>query len=630
MTQWSIDKARQTYNIAHWSSGYFDINDAGHLVAKPDRQHGIDLYELAQEIKAQGLSLPVLVRFSDILSDRVDALNQAFVQAKHSHGYQGAYTAVYPIKVNQQRSVVQAILKRGIDTVGLEAGSKPELLAVLAQIPVGGVVVCNGYKDREYIRLALIGLALGIRVTIVVEKPSELELILQESAQLGITPVLGVRVRLASIGAGKWQNTGGEKAKFGLAAAQILDLVRRLHQAKRLDCLQMLHFHLGSQIANIRDIQRGMQECARFYAELRDLGANIVCVNVGGGLGVDYEGTRSRSACSMNYSLQEYANNIVHALHEVCRLEGLPHPAIISESGRALTAHHALLITNVIDSERVPAAEDLQAPAADAPQLLRDLWQRYQDLGKQPLRVSVVEAYHDAVHWLSEAHGLYGHGVLSLAQRAQAEGLYFAICRQVQALLHAGRRSQRDLLDELNEKLADKYFCNFSLFQSMPDVWAIQQIFPVVPLHRLDEAPTRRAVLQDITCDSDGRIDHYVDSDGVESSLPLHAWNNGDHYLLGIFMLGAYQEILGDMHNLFGDTDSVHVQLDESGAYQLGLALRGDSVDKVLRCVHFDPEDLMDLYRAKIDGADKLSAQQRQAYFAAFSEGMRGYTYLED
>ena len=628
MTQWSIDKARQTYNIAHWSNGYFDINEAGHLVAKPDRQQSIDLYQLSKEIKDLGLSLPVLVRFSDILNDRVDTLTRAFAKAKQRHDYQGHYTAVYPIKVNQQRSVVQAILERGIDSVGLEAGSKPELLAVLAQIPVGGVVVCNGYKDREYIRLALIGLSLGMRVTIVVEKPSELELILDESARLGITPVIGVRARLASISAGKWQNSGGEKAKFGLAAAQILELVQRLAQVGKLDCLQMLHFHLGSQIANIRDIQRGMQECARFYAELRRLGAGIQCVNVGGGLGVDYEGTRSRSACSMNYSAQEYANNIVHALWEVCQAQALPQPAIISESGRAITAHHALLITNVIDSECVPHAEGLSAPAADAPQLLQDLWQRYQALGQRPLQVSVVEAYHDAVHWLSEAHGLYSHGVLGLEQRAQAEGLYFAICRQVQALLHVGRRSQRTLLDELNEKLADKYFCNFSLFQSMPDVWAIQQIFPVVPLHRLEQAPTRRAVLEDITCDSDGRIDHYVDSDGIESSLPLHQWNNGEQYLLGIF--GAYQEILGDMHNLFGDTDSVHVRLDGKGGYRLDLAVRGDSVDTVLRYVHFNPEDLLQLYQAKIESAPGLSEAQRQDYFAALSEGMRGYTYLED
>ncbi|MFA7098203.1 MAG: biosynthetic arginine decarboxylase, partial [Gammaproteobacteria bacterium] len=560
MTNWTIQEARETYNIAHWGNGYVDTNDRGHLVVRPDRRSdrpGIDLYELAEEIKGAGLTLPVLVRFTDILHDRIDTLCGAFARAMEVDDYRGRFTAVYPIKVNQQRRVVEEILAHGGARVGLEAGSKPELMAVLALADQrGGVVVCNGYKDREYIRLALIGLQLGHRVHIVVEKLSELELVIQEAQNLQVKPLLGVRVRLASIGAGKWQNTGGEKAKFGLSAAQVLRMVNRLTEVGMLDALQLLHFHLGSQIANIRDVQRGLREAARYYAELHRLGARIATVDVGGGLGVDYEGTRSRSFCSMNYSVQEYANNVVHVLWEICAAEGLPHPDIITESGRAMTAHHAVLITNVIDVEQVPG--NGIAPAGDdEPLIIQDLWQALASLSSR----SALETYHDAVHWLSEAQAMYTHGVLTLEQRARIEHLYFAICREVRPLLQATTRAQREAVDELNEKLADKYFCNISVFQSIPDVWAIDQIFPIVPLHRLDERPDRRVVIQDLTCDSDGRIDHYVDREGVEATLPLHAIQPGKPYLLGIFMVGAYQEILGDMHNLFGDTDSVNVEL---------------------------------------------------------------------
>ncbi len=630
MIDWTIQKARDTYNIAHWSSGYFDINAKGHLICRPDgrAEHaGIDMFELSREIKTAGLSLPVLVRFSDILRHRVETLCSAFDRAMKADSYSGHYTSVYPIKVNQQKSVVEKILARDDGRVGLEAGSKPELLAVLAlSRQDGGVVVCNGYKDREYIRLALIGKALGHRVYIVVEKPNELEMVIQESENLNITPLIGLRMRLASIGAGKWQNTGGDKSKFGLSASQVLDAIARLRTASLLSSLQMMHFHMGSQIANIQDIQLGMREAARYYAEFRANGADIKVLNVGGGLGVDYEGTRSRSFCSMNYSVDEYAHNIVHAITVICAEKKLPHPDIVTESGRAMTAHHAVLITNVVDTESAPGADSVPKASDNEPAIIRDLWQTLATLSDR----SVVEAYHDAAYRLTEAQGMFSHGVLTLAQRARAEQIYFAICWKVRELLLPASRTHREILDELNEKLADKYFCNFSLFQSMPDHWAIDQIFPVVPLNRLNEPPTRRGVMQDITCDSDGSIDLYVDGEGIDSTLPLHPLRENEPYLLGIFLVGAYQEILGDMHNLFGDTDSIHVELKPDGGHQLSQPMQGDTVDSVLRYVHFNADDLLVSYRAKIERAKSLSMKNRETYLVELSEGLKGYTYLEE
>ncbi|WP_303909326.1 biosynthetic arginine decarboxylase [Thiohalomonas denitrificans] len=623
---WTIQQARTGYNIAHWGEGYFDINDRGHISVHPERDpgRGIDFHELAKGLSAAGLTFPVLVRFAGILHDRVRTLVDAFGSAMAEDGFQGGYTAVYPIKVNQQRAVIEEILHAGNGQVGLEAGSKPELMAVLAMAPRDGTIICNGYKDREYVRLALIGTALGHRLHIVIEKLSELRLIIEESRALGIEPLLGVRVRLASIGKGNWQNTGGEKAKFGLSSLQVLEVITRLQEAELLNSLRLVHVHLGSQIANIRDIQRGMREVARFYAELRRYGAPVESVDVGGGLGVDYEGTRSRSFYSMNYSIEEYARAIVHTLWEVCAEQQLPHPAIITESGRAMTAHHAVLVTNVIDVEQAPDGPPGAAPAADAPMLVHDLWNGLSGLYSR----SALEVYHDAVHWVSEAQSMFTHGLLTLEQRAEVEQLYFAICRRVLDLLSPERRAHREVIDELHEKLADKYFCNFSLFQSLPDVWGIGQVFPIMPLHRHDQEPTRRGILQDLTCDSDGRIDAYVDREGIEASLPLHEVQAGEQYLLGFFLVGAYQEILGDMHNLFGDTDSVNVEQDPDGGYRLVGATQGDSVDELLRYVEFDPEVLMQAYRKKVAGAD-FSEQHRTLFLGALAAGLQGYTYLE-
>lgn len=622
-----LDKAAASYNIPHWSEGYFTINRTGHLSARPAAGgQEVDLYELVQELRKLGLAPPILVRFTDILRHRIDTLCAAFDQSMTSCGYTGGYTAAYPIKVNQQRRVVTDILAHGGERVGLEAGSKSELLAVLALASKPGrMVLCNGYKDKEYIRLALMGQELGHRVHVVIEKPSEIDLVLEESARLGIVPLLGLRLRLASVGLGRWQNTGGEKSKFGLDPAQVLQLIEHLRQAGRLDCLRLMHFHLGSQIPNIRDIQRGLTEAARFYAELRHLGADIRVLDVGGGLAVDYQGTGSREFCSMNYTVTEYANNVVHAIWEVCEQEALPHPGIVTESGRAMAAHHAMLVTQVIDVTPAPGREAPTPAAEHESRVIQELWRAYLELSPR----TATETYHDAQHWLAEAQGMFVHGGLSLTERARVEGLYFTVCQRVRGLLSPASRSHREVLDELNEKLADKYVCNFSLFQSLPDAWAIDQIFPVVPLHRLDEEPTRHAVIHDLTCDSDGQLKRYVDARGLEASLPLHSLRDGEPYVLGVFLLGAYQEILGDVHNLFGDSHSANVELSSGGGYRILDPLRGETVRDVLRHVHMDGERLMETYRQQGQEAG-LTPDRLHACLDALRAGLDGYTYLED
>ncbi len=625
MSEWPVQRSRDLYNIAYWSDGFFDINEQGRVVAYPDghRNHlGIDLIELADTMHQAGLTLPILVRFTDILKSRFSRLKNAFNRAIKEYDYQGNFLGVYPVKVNQQRRVLEEVVKVG---GGLEAGSKPELLAVLALSQQGSVIVCNGYKDREYIRLALIGQRLGYRVYIILEKLSELDIVLSEAKKMGVEPCLGIRVRLATTGAGKWQDTGGEKSKFGFSAIQILSIVERLKQENQISLLQLLHFHLGSQIANITDIQRAMRECARYYSELHALNVPIHTVDVGGGLGVDYEGTRSRSSCSINYSIQEYANNIVYTLEEVCRQNNLPHPNIITESGRAMAAHHAMLIVNVIGVEKAVPDRELKPVADNDAMVLRELWDGYSNISER----SASEVYHDASHWMGEVRSMYNLGILNLADRARAEEIYIATCVKARDLLKHSVRSHREVLDEVNEKLADKFFCNFSLFQSLPDSWAIEQIFPIMPLSRLNEKPTTRAVLQDITCDSDGKVDNYIDGEGVDSTLPLVPYDPAKPYLLGIFLVGAYQEILGDMHNLFGDTHSVHVELLPDNTYQLRYPVEGDLVENVLRYVQFDPQELLISYRQKFEKAH-LSPQETKEYLETLKAGLQGYTYLED
>ncbi|MBE0484691.1 biosynthetic arginine decarboxylase [Marinobacter sp.] len=636
MAETTASPAHKVYNIAHWSDGYITVNGQGEVEMCPDRgrtEARINLPNLTRSLAGAGVALPVLIRFTDILHDRVNKLCDAFNKVTTEQGFQGRYTAVYPIKVNQQRRVVEELLAAepaaSAGQVGLEAGSKPELMAVLALAhQPGSVIVCNGYKDREYIRLALIGQKLGHRVFIVVEKQSELPLILDEAKHLGVSPLIGVRARLATIGKGNWQNTGGEKSKFGLSASQVLDVIDTLKQANALDTLQLLHFHLGSQIANIRDIQTGLRECARFYSELHQLGAPIGTVDIGGGLGVDYEGTRSRSSCSMNYSVFEYAYNVVHVLQAECDRQGIPHPDLISESGRALTAHHSVLITNVIDRE-APDHREPVVPAKGAPAPLADLWRDLESLQDEHSPRSLAEIYHDVLHAMTDVHAQFAHGLLSLVERAQAETLYTCCCRLLRDQLDSANRAHREIIDELNEKLAEKLFVNFSLFQSLPDVWGIDQIFPVMPINGLNRPLNRRAVIQDITCDSDGRIDQYVDGQGIETTLPLPEEVPGEPLLMGFFMTGAYQEILGDMHNLFGDTHSVDVRLNARGEYDIGTPITGDTVAKVLRYVNFEPDNLLAAYQAKFL-ASALDSETQSQLMEELRAGLEGYTYLEE
>ncbi|WP_295685614.1 biosynthetic arginine decarboxylase [uncultured Nevskia sp.] len=621
---WTPADSVDLYNIAKWGDGYFDVNDAGHVIVRPQGAGSavtIDLHELAERLPREGLDLPVLVRFTDILKDRVDVLTGAFAYVIKELHYSGHYTAVYPIKVNQQGSVVEAIVEHGGERVGLEAGSKPELAAVLGLAPPGSIIVCNGYKDRGYIRRALIGAKLGHTVYIVVEKLSELPLVLAESVALDVEPIIGLRVRLSAVSESTQQNTGGEKSKFGLTVPQVLEAVEMMRAAGKLDAVRMVHFHLGSQVANVQDVARGMREAARYYVELRKLGAPVDTVDVGGGLGVDYEGTRSRSYCSMNYSVREYARNIIRTLAEVCETAGEPQPNLISESGRALTAHHAVLITSVVDSEVAPSGV-LEAPHADAPAALRALHELPGHIDAD----GPIECLHDAANYLSDAQTQYTLGLIPLRDRAYAERAYYTVARAVLPKLDPTIRAERDALDELREKLSAKYFCNFSVFQSVPDAWAIDQVFPIVPIHRLNERPSIRGRLCDLTCDSDGRLDLYVDREGVVSTMALHELKHDEPYRLALFMVGAYQEILGDMHNLFGDTNAVNVVV-KGDSWRLEGAEHGDRTDELLRYVHLAPEALAQSYRRKFAATD-LPQATRSALLSELEAGLSGYTYL--
>lgn len=626
MTAWTPDRARKTYSIPHWSSGYFDVDDGGRMLVRPRGSGGpsVGLADVVDRALEQGVNLPVLVRFPDILGDRLAALQAAFAQAQADWDYTGGYTAVYPIKVNQHRGVAGTLAAHAGEGFGLEAGSKPELMAVLALSRPGGLVICNGYKDREYIRLALIGRKLGMNVFIVVEKPSELRLVMEESRALGVEPALGVRMRLATLGAGKWQNSGGDKAKFGLSPRQLLDLWKALRDSGMGDALRLLHFHMGSQISNVRDIARGMREATRYLVELSKLGARIEYFDVGGGLGIDYEGTRSRSYNSVNYGMAQYASNVVQPLAEACAEAGLAPPRIVTECGRAMTAHHAVLVANVSEVEEAPEGR-IPDEHEDEPGVMRHLRVIHAEMEQRP----AVELFHEAQHHHAEGLALYALGQLDLVHRARIDDLFYAIAHAVRARLTYHEKSHRPLLDELNERLVDKYFVNFSVFESMPDVWAIDQVFPIVPIERLDEAPTRRGTIADLTCDSDGKIDTYVENEDLDSSLPLHPLRPGERYRLGFFLVGAYQEILGDIHNLFGDTDAIEVKLDEQGGYAITQQRRGDTTDVMLDYVGYRIDDLRRIYRAKVGAAD-LSKQEAARLNEALEAGLTGYTYLDD
>ena len=630
---WTIDAARDLYNIEGWGAGYFDINERGHVVVRPDRDRpdrALDLFDLARDLEEQGVALPVLLRFSDILQSRIESLSERFESAIKEFEYQGGYTSVYPIKVNQQRHVVEEIVQFGkAHGVGLECGSKPELQAVLSlSESTDHIIVCNGYKDEEFMRLALMGQKLGHQVFIVLEQLSELDVLLQAAEDLGVTPTAGVRIKLVAEGAGRWAQSGGEKSKFGLNAAQLMKLIDRLRSLGRVDILKLIHFHIGSQVTDIHYIKSALQEVSRYYAEIRKAGVDITHVDVGGGLGVDYDGTGSTSNASVNYSLQEYANDVIYTIAEMCRDQELPMPHIISESGRALTAHHALLLLKVIDveSQAEPPLPDI---TEEDHSLLHEMVADYQTITKKTVRPrKVLEVYHDATFDKERAHQLFNSGVLSLRERAMAETIYFATVNRVARYVNGDRDIYSEIINDVDAALVDRYFCNFSLFQSLPDSWAIDQLFPIMPIHRLDEEPRRRGTLQDVTCDSDGKIDRFVGDKTGRPSLELHDIRDDEDYMLGIFLTGAYQEILGDLHNLFGDTNAVHIRIAESG-YEITDLVHGDTVTEVLNYVQFGASNLLATFRRKVGAAKSISRQEANTFIAEYVAGLEGYTYLE-
>jgi len=631
--EWSIDDAKALYNVDGWGAGFIDINTQGHIVVRPDPnrpEHTLDLHELANDLEEQGVALPVLLRFSDILQTRIEQLSDRFESACREFEYTGGYTTVYPIKVNQQRHVVEEIFEFGRKhQVGLECGSKPELQAVLGLTEsTEHLIVCNGYKDEEFMRLALMGQRLGHRVFIVLEQLSELDVLLDAAADLGVTPMAGVRIKLATEGSGRWAQSGGEKSKFGLSAAELVKLVDRLRERNLLDVLKLIHFHLGSQITDIRFIKTALSEITRFYVELRALGVDITCVDVGGGLGVDYDGSNSTSHASVNYTLQEYANDVVYTIAEVCRDQDIPMPHIISESGRALTAHHALLLLKVIDVES-QAEHTVPELDENAPPLLAEMVEDYKSLGKKRLpKRKVIEIFHDASFDKERAQQLFTAGVITLRDRALAETIYFATVNRVAQMVDESPNGYDDIMSDLRSTQVDRYFCNFSLFQSLPDSWAIDQLFPIMPVHRHLEKPSRRGTLQDITCDSDGKIEKFIGGKSGQPSLPLHEFRDDDQYILGVFLTGAYQEILGDLHNLFGDTNAVHIRLSDAG-YEITDLVHGDTVTEVLNYVQFRASDLLATFRRKVAAATTLTRPESNTFIAEYVAGLEGYTYLE-
>ena len=631
MTKWTIDEAREHYNIKGWGAGYFDINSKGNIVVRPDKKsaYPIDLKELVDDIQSKGYSLPVLIRFSDILKASIANLANSFQNSIEEYGYEGQYHGVYPIKVNQQRQVVEEIVKFGQPfNIGLEAGSKPELHAILAILDnPEALLVCNGYKDEAFIRLALMSQKLGKKVFIVVEKLDELALIEKVAKELGVQPNIGLRIKLVSAGQGRWSSSAGEYSKFGLNTMELMEALEIAKSKNILDCIKLIHFHLGSQITNIRRIKDSLKEVGRFYSELMKFGCNIQYIDVGGGLGIDYDGSRSTFASSTNYSVQEYANDVVYHLLEICKAEDLPHPNIISESGRAMTAHHSILVFNVLDVTSFPEWSEQIEIADDAPEVVKEIFDVLDFISNKNL----IESWHDAVHLKDEAQNQFLLGLISLNDRAMAERIYWGIGRKIEKL-SSRLKFLPDDIRSLKTKLADKYFCNFSVFQSVPDSWAIDQVFPVVPLNRLNEEPDRDATLEDLTCDSDGRIDTFIGTHGgTENTLRVHSLQPGETYSLCIFLTGAYQEILGDLHNLFGDTNTVHVALKEDGSLNYEQIIEGEDVTDVLDYVQFSADELA----GRIDGfligcVQRGVVTQKEAddFLALYKVGLNGYTYL--
>jgi arginine decarboxylase len=628
--KWTVEDSLDLYSIPQWGNGYFSVNEKGNLIAQPGGPGtpAVDLKELVDEVRRRGIAPPLLIRFSQILAARVVELNEAFRRAIQEYGYQATYRGVYPIKVNQERYVVERLLEAGRPyNFGLEAGSKPELLAVLGMLEdEEAVVICNGYKDEEYIETALLGSKLGRRVILVVEKFSELPLILEVGERIGVRPSLGIRARLSARGAGHWEASGGDRSKFGLGARGLFQAIQFLRERGMLDRLELLHFHLGSQISSIRNVKEALREAVRTYCELYKLGAPLGLLDVGGGLGVDYDGSQTNFSSSMNYTLQEYANDIVFGTMELCNADGVPHPTLVSESGRALVAHHAVLVTDIlgVGEFTIGALPDSLPEATPAP--IRYLHDAYREVSRKNL----LETYHDAVGYRDEVLTLYNLDHLTLAQRVVAEDLFWALSQKILRMVRELPEVPEEF-EGLERSLSDTYFCNFSVFQSLPDAWAIDHLFPVLPIHRLQEEPTKRGVLADISCDSDGKIDRFIDRRDVKSVLELHPLRDEDYYL-GVFLVGAYQEILGDLHNLFGDTNTLHVTLGEGGDYHIDHVLIGDTVTDVLKYVSYDKDDLISSMRRFAEialRAKRITLEDSRQLLKVYEQGLAGYTYLE-
>ena len=627
--RWTVTDAAETYDVASWGKGYFSVGDNGNLLVHPTKEpdRRIDLKQLVDTLGWRRISLPILIRFADILKHRLGEMHQAFENSIREHGYQGDYCCVFPIKVNQQRQVVEEVFNFGrAYHFGLEAGSKPELLAVLAIADNETPIICNGFKDDEYIEMVMLAKKIGRRIIPVVEKYTELELIVKHAKAVGVKPVIGIRLKLASRGSGRWKSSGGYRSKFGLTVSEAVKAVRHLKELGMEDSLQLLHFHLGSQITNIRQIKAAVIEGARIYVELKKLGAGLRFMDVGGGLGIDYDGSQTDFESSVNYTLEEYARDIVYHIQSICDEAEVSHPTIITESGRAVAAYHSVLVFNVLGVSGF-GEEDLPASIPeDSEQCLIDLYETHKSINKKNL----LETYHDAQQALDSALNLFSLGYLSLEQRSLAESFYWAICRKIYKMAKELDYFPEDL-EGLETLLSDTYFCNFSLFQSMPDSWAVKQLFPLMPIHRLNEEPTRLAILGDISCDSDGKIDQFIDRRDVKKTLPLHQYN-GDTYILGAFLVGAYQEILGDLHNLFGDTNAVHVSLDENNEVVLETVVQGDTVREVLNYVQYNVQSLVDEFRRDVEVAvreQRIGYEEAGRLLKFYEEGLQGYTYLE-
>ena len=630
MRKWSIDDSAELYNINGWGLNYFSINEKGHVTVTP-KVGGpkIDIKELMEELQVRDVSAPVLLRFPDILDNRIEKISSCFQAAATEYGYSGKNFIIYPIKVNQMRPVVEEIISHGKKfNLGLEAGSKPELHAVIAvNTDSDSLIVCNGYKDESYIELALLAQKMGKRIFLVVEKMNELKLIAKMAKQLNVQPNIGIRIKLASSGSGKWEESGGDASKFGLTSSELLEALDFMESKGLKDCLKLIHFHIGSQVTKIRRIKTALREASQFYVQLHSMGFNVEFVDIGGGLGVDYDGTRSsNSEGSVNYSIQEYVNDSISTLVDVSDKNGIPHPNIITESGRALTAHHSVLIFEVLETATLPEWDDEEEIAPDAHELVQELYSIWDSLNQNKM----LEAWHDAQQIREEALDLFSHGIVDLKTRAQIERLYWSITREINQIA-GGLKHAPDEFRGLSKLLADKYFCNFSLFQSLPDSWAIDQIFPIMPIQRLDEKPERSATLQDITCDSDGKIANFISTRNVAHYLPVHSLKKTEPYYLAVFLVGAYQEILGDMHNLFGDTNAVHVSVNEKG-YNIEQIIDGETVAEVLDYVQYNPKKLvrtLETWVTKSVKEGKISLEEGKEFLSNYRSGLYGYTYLE-